>query len=81
MSLASVFLFGRAGVAVGTPHVRRITLSYYQQGGVKVCRFSLELPTKEVLPPSETFKIRLDGALSTCSTSKCPCSLQGSWIQ
>ena len=44
-------------------------------------RFSLELPTKEVLPPSETFKIRLDGALSTCSTSKCPCSLQGSWIQ
>ena len=33
------------------------------------------------LPSSPTIFIRLDGALSTCSSCRCPCSLQGSWIR
>jgi len=28
-------------------------------------------------PSLETLKVRLDGALSTCSNYRCPCSVQG----
>jgi len=40
------------------------------------------LPREVVDPPSlETFKVRLDGALSNLIYGRCPCSLQGGWAR
>jgi len=40
------------------------------------------LPREVVGAPSlETFKARLDGALSNLIKLKCPCSLQGGWTR
>ena len=49
---------------------------------VRVMRDWHRLPREVVGDPSlETFKIRLDGALSTWGSCGCPCSLQGSWTR
>jgi len=55
-------------------------LPYYYYS--RVVRHWNRLPGEEVDASSpETFKVRLDGVLSTCSSCRCPCSLQGSWTR
>jgi len=49
---------------------------------MKVVRHWHRLPKEVVDAPSlETLQVRLDGALSTCCSCRCPCSWQGSWTR